>query len=453
MKFGYVIKKIGVLFLLLTIASCYKESFIPIEGDFEISFVNADESVPVLISVNNQIKGGETFEWEFEGGNPATSNLAKPGDVLYTNPGTYTVTLTVSNADGETKKIQKVIEIKDALNPSFTYSIVQDNFSPIEVSISNATQGQGITCNWNFEGGNPSSYSGQNPPNVFFTTPGIHQISLTVTNGFESQTVQGTIEVAPLLVSDFSWSVGVSDSDYQAPLVLQLNNESISSTQYLWSSTGGVISNNSDQNPSITFSTPGTYQISLTSSNGKDAKTSTKIITIFPNTNLYTFNNVKLGINSAHHNNSNGAFFSTLTHQSYSANQVNSQNSQKIDIAFQGLNSSFNSNKFISPNQITNYGFLPLDNAQNTIFINSQNLCNCGLNFTVSQFDAMVNDSPLQPLVISNSVAGAQEFGNVLPRIILFKTQDGRKGAIKITDMINNGTNSYIVCDIKVQKQ
>ncbi len=453
MKFGYVIKKIGVLFLLLIIVSCYKESFIPIEGDFVISFVNADESVPVLISVNNQVKGGETFEWEFEGGNPTTSNLAKPGDVLYTNPGTYTITLTVSNADGETKKIQKTIEIKDALNPSFTYSIVQDNFSPTEVSINNATQGQGITCNWSFEGGNPSSYSGQNPPNVFFTAPGVHNLSLTVTNGFESQTIQGSIEVAPLLVSDFSWSVGVSDSDYQAPLILQLNNESISSTQYLWTTTGGVVSNNSDQNPSITFNSPGTYQISLTSSNGKDSKITTKSITIFPNTNLYTFSNVKLGINSAHHNNSNGAFFSTITHQSYSASQVNSQNSQKIDIAFQGLNSSFNSNKFISPNQVSNYGFLPLENPQNTIFINSQNLCNCGLNFTVSQFDAMVNDLPLQPLVISNSVAGAQEFGNGLPRIVLFKTQDGRKGAIKITGMINNGTNSYIVCDIKVQKQ
>ena len=65
----------------------------------------------------------------------------------------------------------------------------------------------------------------------------------------------------------------------------------------------------------------------------------------------------------------------------------------------------------------------------------------------------MNNDVPLQALNINQSVAGAQEFGNFFPRIILFKTQDGRKGAIKITNMVNNGTNSYVVCDIKVQKQ
>ena len=59
----------------------------------------------------------------------------------------------------------------------------------------------------------------------------------------------------------------------------------------------------------------------------------------------------------------------------------------------------------------------------------------------------------LKSLNISYSPAGAQEFGFTYPRIILFKTQDGRKGALKIKDMVKNGTSSYILCDIKVQKQ
>ncbi|ELY1979779.1 PKD domain-containing protein [Flavobacterium psychrophilum] len=446
-------KKTALFLLLILATSCYKESFIPIEGDFETSFVNADESVPVLIHIKNQLKGAETFEWDFEGGNPSNATSANPGDVLYTQPGTYTITLTASNSDGETKIIKKTIEIKDGLNAAFSYSIVDNNFSPVEVQITNTTQGQGITYNWSFQNGVPSSFSGQNPPNVTFTSPGQHQLSLTISNGFETQTIQSSVAVAPLLVSDFSWTVGVSDADYEAPVTLQLNNQSISATQYLWSSTGGSFSNNTAQNPILTFNTPGSYQITLTASNSKATQSFTKNITIHPNTNLYTFSNVKFGINSAHHNNSNGAFFSTITQQSYTANQVNNQNSSQIDIAFQGLNSSFSSNKLISPNQVTNYGFLSLTSAQNTIFINSQNLCNCGLNFTVAQFDAMSNDNPLQSLIINPSVAGAQEFGNFFPRIILFKTQDGRKGAIKITNMVNNGTNSYIVCDIKVQKQ
>ena len=446
-------KIIFILFIYTCLSSCYKESLIPIEGDFETSFVNGDESVPVLIHIKNELQGAETFDWEFEGGNPSTASNANPGDILYTQPGTYTITLTARNTDGETKTIKKILVIKDGLNANFTYNIVQNNFSPVEVQITNITQGQGINWNWSFQNGTPSSFSGQNPPNITFTTPGQHLLSLTISNGFETQTIQRTIEVAPLLVSNFSWSVGVSDEDYQAPVTLQLNSLSVSATQYLWNSTGGSINNNLAQNPILTFNTPGNYQITLTAGNGKATQNFTKNITIYPNTNLYTFTNVKFGINSAHHNNSNGAFFSTLTQQSYGANQVTNQNGGQIDIAFQGLNSSFNSNKFISPNQVTNYGFLPLTNAQNTIFINSQNLCSCGLNFTELQFDAMNNDIPLQALTINPSVAGAQEFGNTASRIIVFKTQDGRKGAIKITNMVNNGVNSYIVCDIKVQKQ
>ncbi len=446
-------KLLFILFICLFASSCYQESFIPIEGDFETSFVNADESVPVLIHIKNQVKGAETFEWIFEGGSPATASVANPGDILYTQPGTYTITLKATNSDGETIEINKTLVIKDGLNAAFSYTIVDNTFSPVEVQIANTTQGQGITYNWSFQDGFPSTFSGQNPPIVVFTTPGAHQMSLTIANGFETQTIQASIEVAPLLVSDFSWEVGVSDLDYEAPVTLQLQNQSISATAYQWSSTGGTISNSTAQNPTLTFTNPGTYQITLHAANSKTSQNKTKNITIYPDSNLYTFTNVKFGINAAHQNNSQGAFFSTTTQESYSANEVNSQNSGQIDLVFQGLNSTFGSNKFVSPHQVANFGFLPLTNAQNTIFINSQNLCNCGLNFTVSQFDAMTNDAPLQALTINPSVAGAQEFGSSYPRIILFKTQDGRKGAIKITNMVANGNSSYLVCDIKVQKQ
>ncbi|RVU91579.1 PKD domain-containing protein [Flavobacterium columnare] len=449
MKFKQV-----VLFIILILTiSCYQESFIPIEGDFNTQFVNADESVPVLIRIDNKLQGAETFQWEFEGGNPATSTVAKPGEILYNQPGTYKIKLTATNSDGESKIIEKTIVIKDALNAKFTYGVIQDNFSPVEVQISNLTTGQGITYNWQFEDGNPATFSGQHPPHVIFTTPGKHKISLTITNGFENQTIDGQVEVAPLLVSDFSWDVAVADTDYQAPVTLKMNNSSISATHYIWQANGGQINNQNLNNPTITFNTPGTYSISLNASNGKTNQSTTKNITIYPNTNLYIFNDVKLGINSAHQNNSYGAFFSTITQQTYSSNEVNVQNSGLIDIAFQGLNSTFNSNAFISPHQVQNYGFLALSNAQQTIFINSQELCNCGLNFSESQFNAMQNDSPLQPLLITSNLAGAQGFGKQLPRIVLFKTKDGRKGAIKIKNMITNGTNSYIVCDIKVQKQ
>jgi PKD repeat protein len=41
-----------------------------------------------------------SWEWSFPGGTPATSNLQQPPNVVYSNPGTYSVTLKVTNANG-----------------------------------------------------------------------------------------------------------------------------------------------------------------------------------------------------------------------------------------------------------------------------------------------------------------------------------------------------------------
>jgi PKD repeat protein len=446
-------RKIIFALMLFSFSSCYKESFVLIEGDFSTSFVNNDESVPVIVKIKNAIVGAETFQWEFEGADPATSSLQDPGEILYSSPGTYSIKLTATNSDGERKVIEKQIDIKDAIIGAFSYQIIDNNFSPVEVQINNTTQGQGLTYSWTFQGGSPAAYAGQNPPNVIFTAPGDHTVTLSISNGFETTSLTATVTVAPYLESLFSWDVSLEDQDYQVPVTVNFANQSISATQYQWTIQGGSPSVSTLQNPSSVFSVPGTYTVSLTALNSKTSQTISHTITVLPNTNLQVFEDVKFGINSAHHNNSFGAFFSTANQEAYTANQITNQNSSAVDIAFQGLNSNFTSNKFISPDKVTDYGFLALANAQQTIFINSQNICNCGLNFTVVQFDAMTDDSPLQPLNIPNSLAGAQEFGNVFPRIVLFKTQDGRKGAIKVKGKVQNGTSSYLICDIKVQKQ
>jgi Domain of unknown function (DUF1929)/Glyoxal oxidase N-terminus/PKD domain/Abnormal spindle-like microcephaly-assoc'd, ASPM-SPD-2-Hydin len=50
-------------------------------------------------SPNGTITG---YSWTFPGGNPSTSNLANPGKVTYSTPGTYTTTLTVTDSNGQT---------------------------------------------------------------------------------------------------------------------------------------------------------------------------------------------------------------------------------------------------------------------------------------------------------------------------------------------------------------
>jgi PKD repeat protein len=446
-------KKFSTLLLFIAITSCYQETSIAIEGDFTTSFVNEDESIPVIIKIDSKITGADTYEWTFEGGNPTTSSQKTPGEILYEKQGTYTIKLVATNLDGERKEFSKTIVIKEGINIEFTHEIIKSNYSPVEVVLKNTTIGEGLTFKWDFQDGVPSTFAGKTPPNVVFTTAGNHTISVTVSNGFESEKQTKTVTVAPYLVSLFSHATSFDDDDNEAPVTIYFTNKSISATSYKWTFAGGNPAVSTAENPTVVFADAGSHEVTLEALNDKTSQIFKSTLTVLPDTNLRILTNIKLGINAAHNNNNIGAMFSTVTRQVYKANEINDQNSSLIDLVFQGLNSNLTYNKFISPDQANNYGFLALKNAKSTIFINSQDLCNCGLNFTESQFDAMVNDTPIKSLNINYNAAGEQQFGFTYPRIILFKTQDGRKGAIKIKDMIKNGTSSYILCDIKVQKQ
>jgi PKD repeat protein len=446
-------KKTIFLFLFTVITSCYKENSMIVDGDFTTSYVNADESAPVIVKIDSKVTGADTYEWAFEGGSPSSSNLKNPGEVLYEKQGTYTIKLKAANIDGESKEISKTVVIKEGIHIDFTHEIVKSNYSPVEVILTNNTAGEGLTYVWNFEDGIPANFTGKTPPNAVFTTPGDHTITLTVSNGFETEKVIKNITVAPFLVSLFSYEPNFEDDDYEAPVTINFSNKSVSATNYKWSFEGGNPATSTEENPTVVFSGVGSHELTLEASNDKTSQIFKTTITVLPDTNLRTLTNIKLGINTAHNGNNIGAMFSTVTRQVYKANEINDQNSSLIDVVFQGLNDNFGYNKFISPNQVNNYGFSALKNEQNTIFVNSQNLCNCGLNFNEAQFDAMVNDSPIKFLNINYSAAGAQDFGFMHPGIVLFKTQNGRKGAIKIKDMVKNGAGSYILCDIKVQKE
>jgi hypothetical protein len=65
----------------------------------------------------------------------------------------------------------------------------------------------------------------------------------------------------------------------------------------------------------------------------------------------------------------------------------------------------------------------------------------------------MMNDTPLQPIDIKSNDSKISFFNStVVPRVVLFETGDGRKGAIKVKSFVADGSQSYILLDIKVQK-
>ncbi|MCV6628532.1 MAG: PKD domain-containing protein [Flavobacteriaceae bacterium] len=445
------------LFILMLLCSlclgCWKEQALPIEVDFSYEIVNAEKTIPVQIQLVNKTTGAEAYTWEFEQGTPESSRGRNPGVIAFNKPGTFKIKLYAENKDGSKGEKEVTITTYDRVTIDFDVQAKVDTYSPVTAIVSNKTIGANSFV-WEFEGGNPGTYKGKTPPEIRFDAPGEHQIKLKVSNGLEQFEKTKSIRVSPFLIADFEQVIAFEDSDYQVPLTLDLKNKSISATSYQWTFEGADISNSEATNPRIHFETPGSYTITLTSTNGKETKTISQDIQVFANTNLLVFKDVKLGINSAHKQDKIGAFFSAKTGKVYSKSQLTQEIGSLIDIVYFGLNDSFSFNQFLSPDKAQNAAFTSIPNAQATKIINRLDSCNCGLMLSAAEFDSMSDDHVLKQLSITETLAGSQEFDStVIPRIVLFQTADNRKGAIKINSFNKENNHSYIRCDIKIMKQ
>ena len=441
-----------VIFFAALLGSCTREEAFPVVADFKASIVESDYSVPVEVAITNTTEGADSYQWSFEGGSPSSSTDKNPGAIIYDTSGTYNIILTATNRDGSTDTKELTLVLITAVDIGFT-TVIDSKYSPVKVELINNTKGAN-SFQWTFEGGTPATSGEQHPESIIFTDPGDHLIALMASNGQDTLAVQETVTVAPYLEAGFDLEVAFEDDDLEVPVSVSLTNNSISATDYNWTFENGTPATSSEVNPKVVFNSPGTHTITLEATNGKDTKTISKTITVYENNNLRVFENIKLGINTAHSSNHIGAFFSTTTREVYNQEQVTQENGPLIDIVFFGLNENFSFNRFVSPDEAQSLTFEPIPGASHTIMINLQESCGCSASMSTAEFDMMTNDSLLAGMTIEETNAGMQDFDDSLvPRIVLFQTMDGRKGAIKIREFVRDGQQSYIVVDVKVQKQ
>ncbi|PTT42975.1 PKD domain-containing protein [Chryseobacterium sp. HMWF028] len=434
--------------LAFTFNACAVEESIPVEADFSIKVVNNDYSVPVKVEITNKSTGAETYQWSFEGATVTSSTEKSPQPITYASPGVYKIKLKASNKDGNVDEKEIEVKADAAMNVDFEWQMQGSDISPVTLHMIDKSLGA-TQYLWEFEGGSLATSNAQNP-DVVFTTPGDHIIKLTISNGLETYSTQKTVTIKPAMTIDFNWTVDPIDNDYQAPVLLHLNNMSTNAFTYEWTIVGANPATSTAVSPDINLPAAGTYTIILKAINDKETKILQKQVTVLPDANLLSFSNIQLGISSA--SSTVGSFFSSELGTVLKQNEVNAANGSKIDFAFFGLNSSFMYNQFVSPDEVQNNGFLAIPNATHTKVINSQELV--GTQLSSSGFDALDAGNDFNTITVTETNAGKSPFNNsVVPRVILFQTVDGRKGAVKIKSFVANGLSSYILVDIKVQKQ
>ncbi|RAJ87613.1 PKD domain-containing protein [Chitinophaga dinghuensis] len=434
---------------LLLFSSCYKEVGVPVSIDFTYKLKDEHVTVPAYADIMNRTTGATSFKWTFEGGEPEVSSYQNPGTIVFRTAGKHKITLEAWNEDErQTKTIE--IQLDSSVNILFDTTILINHYSPVEVAIKNNTIGAS-TYNWTFEGGNPATFSGAQPPNVTFTTPGEHAVTLSVSNGGQQFVLTKKITVLPALVNGFDMQAAFKDDDGEAPLTLQLQSKAGYYITQQWRSDGGQLQSDTASSNSLFFPDPGTYHITLKVANGKETKEETKEIVVKPNSGLRTLRDVKFGIAA---NKDYGQFYSILHRTMYTQTDDIATVGKEIDLGFFGLSQTFTVNKFISPDSSAKgYPFKTIPGATYTRYFNSQENCGCGVTVSNADFDNLTNSQWLRQLRLPAGVNESTAFDQTLvPRIVPFETADGRRGLIKIRQFVSNGQLSYILTDIKVEK-
>jgi len=184
------------------------------------------------------------------------------GDTAYNNNGV------VDNYPLVQPNSNYVLE-EQALRAGFTVNI-SSGMAPLTVQFNDTSSGSPQLWQWNFGDGSTN----QTTQNVSYTfpSPGTYTVTLTVINGAESSTVSHTIIVtsgAGQLAADFTENV----TSGNAPLTVMFNDTSSGSpTSWQWNFGDGS-TNGTTQNVMHTYSTAGTFTVTLTVGNGNTSST------------------------------------------------------------------------------------------------------------------------------------------------------------------------------------
>lgn len=236
---------------------------------------------PLSVNFTDTSTGAPTtWSWDFgDGGAGATTRTPTR---VFTTPGTYTVRLTVSNANGSSQAT-KVITVSGApTTPVAAFDATPTGGNaPLTVQFTNTSTGSPTpSASWTFGDGSPAA-SATNPSHVF-TAPGTYTVTLVVSNAAGSSSTSRTITVTPPPVAPVAAFTASAQSG-RAPLTVQFTNTSTGAPApaVTWSfGDGGADS--TAANPTRTFAVPGTYDVILRATNVAGAATASKRITVTP---------------------------------------------------------------------------------------------------------------------------------------------------------------------------
>ena len=233
--------------------------------------------------------GALSYAWDLDGDTQLDDSTAAQPSFTYTTPGTYNVTLKVTDTDGASSNATVVIKVNAAPKAVATASTTS-GIAPLAVTFngtaSTDADGDALTYAWDLDGDTLLDDSTAAQPTFNYTMRGTYTVTLRVTDtkgASSTATLAINVNAMPHAVAAASVTSGI------APLAVAFSG--LASTDadgdaltYAWDLDGDTLLDDSTAaQPNFTYTTPGTYTVTLRVTDTKGAS-STATVAIAVNT-------------------------------------------------------------------------------------------------------------------------------------------------------------------------
>lgn len=225
-----------------------------------VKFVDSSQNTPT------------SWVWSFGDGGSSTEQ--NPTHV-YSIKGTYTVTMTATNAGGSNTvtKTDYIAVTEESLEPTASFiATTTSGLTPLTVKFVDTSANGPTSWVWVFGDGNSDIV--QNPTHTY-TEEGTYSVTMTATNSIGSSTTT-KVDYITVTLDEPITSFMADVTSGTAPLIVQFNDTSLNSPSS-WTWNFGDDSTSTEQNPLHKFISAGEYSIIMTARNSIGSNTTTRL--------------------------------------------------------------------------------------------------------------------------------------------------------------------------------